>query len=84
MKIFKNIIKRFGNEDNQEVETEPKQEVKVETYTEYELGISRSHSNSRYIGIEACRDTHIYELGRHSMSIEYIDFWANDKQLKKK
>lgn len=52
-------------------------------YTEYELGISRSHSNARYIGIEACRDAHIYELGRHNMDIEYIDFWANDKQLKK-
>lgn len=52
-------------------------------YTEYELGIARRHTNARYIGIEACRETHIYELGRHNMSIEYIDFWANDKQLKK-
>lgn len=81
---IKNITKMFGYEYDQEgKEVEEVEEVKDELYTEYELGISRKHSNARYIGINVCSETHTYDLGKHSMSVEYIDFWANDKQLTK-
>lgn len=52
-------------------------------YTEYSLGISRKHSNAKYIGLNVCSETYAYELGKYDMKIAYIDFWADDKQLKK-
>ena len=78
MKLFKTISKMFGNQDTQDT-----QQHEFEPYTEYELGISRKHSNAKYIGLEVCSGTHTYEFGKHAMSVQYIDFWANDKQLKK-